>query len=274
MLDYPAWKNGKYCKVKDLTVSVLDFGLIHCDATYDVLAVKNNEIQNFDAHMQRFIQSAQGWRIPVEYSDNDIEIVIQTLVAIAPTDDLLVWIGVTRGTPTSGNPRDLESCKPNLFIYVKPYYGFNKDNTATVCLAKQRRNDCIDQTMKNFAWNDLNLAQWEAIDRGYDTAVLLDRHNHITEGPGFNIGFVSKDGFVYAPRSNRLQGTSMEMVRKLCEDNGKQFFYTDISSHTVGEDMDAMFLTSTAGNVIAVKCFENKYFNDNEILKWLQQKLV
>jgi branched-chain amino acid aminotransferase len=274
MDNYPAWKNGKYCKVKDLTVSVLDFGLIHCDATYDVLAVKNNEIQNLDAHLQRFIRSSQGWRIPVEYSDNDIEIVIQTLVAMAPTDDLLVWIGVTRGTPTSGNPRDLESCKPNLFIYVKPYYGFNKENTATVCLAKQRRNDCIDQTMKNFAWNDLNLAQWEAIDRGYDTALLLDRHHYITEGPGFNVGFISKDGFVYAPRSNRLQGTSMELVRKLCEENGKQFFYTDISPHTVGEEMDAMFLTSTAGNVITVKCFENKYFDDNEILKWLQQKLV
>ena len=46
MLNYPAWKNGKYCKVGDLNVSVLDLGLIHCDATYDVIAVKNNQIQS------------------------------------------------------------------------------------------------------------------------------------------------------------------------------------------------------------------------------------
>ena len=37
--------------------------------------------------------------------------------------------------------------------------------------------------------------------------------------------------------------------------------------------MDAVFLTSTAGNVIPVKCFEGKYFSDNEFLKWLQQNI-
>lgn len=274
MLNYPAWKNGKYCKVKDLTVSVLDLGLIHCDATYDVLKVKDGVIENFDAHIQRFIKSCYGWRLgSLDYSIEDIEIAMQTLIAQAPTDDLLLWVGITRGIPSSGNPRDLANCTPNLFMYTKPYFGFNSINAATVCLAKQKRNDCIDQTMKNFAWNDLNLAQWEAIDRGYDTAILLDRNSYITEGPGFNVGFISKDGFVYAPRFNRLQGTSMEMVRKLCEDTGKQFFYSDISVNAVDEDMEAMFLTSTAGRVIPVKCFEGKYFEDNETLKWLQANL-
>lgn len=273
MLEYPAWKNGKYCKVKDLTLSVLDLGLIHCDATYDVLRVKDGVIENFSAHMQRFVNSCSGWRIPLEYSDEDIEIAMQTIIAQAPTQELLLWVGVTRGIPVSGNPRDLANCKPNLFMYVKPYYGFNTDNAATVCLAKQRRNDAIDQTMKNFSWNDLNLAQWEAIDRGYDTAVLLDRHYHITEGPGFNVGFISKYDFVFAPASNRLQGTSMELVRKLCEENNKQFFYADISTHTVDEDMVAMFLTSTAGRIIPVKCFEGRYFEENEMLKWLQTNI-
>lgn len=271
MNNYPAWKNGKYCKVQDLTISVLDLGLIHCDATYDVIAVKNNEIQNLDAHLQRFINSSQGWRIPVEYSDNDIEIVIQTLVAMAPTDDLLVWVGLTRGIPTSGNPRDLANCKPNLFIYVKPYYGFNINNSATVCLAKQLRNTAIDQTMKNFAWNDLNLAQWEAIDRGYDTAVLLDHKGFLTEGPGFNMGII-RDGKVYAPKHNRLDGTVMKLIERVCLEHNVQFSWSAISPNDCF-DADAMFLTSTAGNVIPVKCFENIYFKDNEMIAWLQNSI-
>ena len=53
----------------------------------------------------------------------------------------------------------------------------------------------------------------------------------------------------------------------------KQFFYTDITPSCVDEDMCAMFLTSTAGNVIEVKCFEGRYFKDNETLKWLQQNI-
>lgn len=273
MLNYPAWKNGKYCKVEDLNVSVLDLGLIHCDATYDVIAVKNNQIQNLEAHLHRFVSSCSGWRIPLKFSIEDIKIVLETLIGQAPVDDLLLWIGVTRGIPLSGNPRDLLNCDTNLFMYAKPYFGFNKMNTATVCLAKQKRNDCIDQTMKNFAWNDLNLAQFEAIDRGYDTAVLLDRQLFITEGPGFNVGFISKDGFVYAPRSNRLQGTVMDQVKLFCDKNNKKFIYADISLLEVITEMDAMFLTSTAGNVIPVTKFEDITFKENELLTWLRTNI-
>jgi branched-chain amino acid aminotransferase len=273
MLDYPAWKNGKYCQVKDLTISILDLGLIHSDATYDVLSVKDGKIENLDAHIKRFSKSANGWRLPIKISDNEIMFTLEELVEKSPTKNLLLWIGLTRGIPLSGNPRDLLNCDTNLFMYAKPYFGFNKMNTATVCLAKQKRNDCIDQTMKNFAWNDLNLAQFEAIDRGYDTAVLLDRYHRITEGPGFNVGFISKDNFVYAPRSNRLEGTVMEQVRLLCEKNNKQFFYTSITMHTVESDMDAMFLTSTAGNVIPVTKFEDITFKENELLTWLRTNI-
>ena len=271
ILDYPAFQDGSFCKIRDLQVSILDLGFIHSDATYDVISIRDGEFVDLDSHLNRFAKSCHGWRIPLKYSNADIEAILRVLLVKMPLDirDCLVWICATRGIPSSGNPRDLPSCEPKFYAYIKPYFGFNSLNTATVCLARQKRNDCIDQTMKNFAWNDLNLAQWEAIDRGYDTALLLDRHYNITEGPGFNVGFISKDGFVYAPRSNRLQGTSMERVRKVCEANGKQFFYADISEFTVRHEIDAMFLTSTAGTVIPVTKFEDMIFKDNEILSWL-----
>jgi hypothetical protein len=36
---------------------------------------------------------------------------------------------------------------------------------------------------------------------------------------------------------------------------------------------DAMFLTSTAGNVIVVTKFENKIFEKNETLTWLMDNI-
>jgi branched-chain amino acid aminotransferase len=275
ILDYPAYQNGVFCKVRDLQVSILDLGFIHSDATYDVLAVKDGKFVNLQAHLDRFVKSCSGWRIPLKYSKEEIKGILNVLLLKmqSHTTDCLVWIAVTRGVPTSGNPRDMMSCEPNFYAYIKPYFGFNASNSATVCLAKQRRNDSVDQTMKNFAWNDLNLAQWEAIDRGYDTAILLNRHDYITEGPGFNVGFISKDNFVYAPRSNCLRGTTMQLVEKLCEENNKQFFYADISDYTVRHDIAAMFLTSTAGNVIRVTKYENIEFEDNEMLSWLMKSI-
>lgn len=270
MLNYPAWNGSDYCEVKDLSVSILDLGLIHCDATYDVLSVKDGIIINLDKHLQRFQASCVGWRLTCPDLD-DLTALLVNLVKQAPTKNLLLWVAVTRGIPRSGNPRDLANCDNRLIAYAKPYFGFNAKNTATVCLANQQRNTAIDQRMKNFSWNDLNLAQWEAIDRGYDTAVLLDRRGFLTEGPGFNVAIV-KNGMVFAPEHNRLNGTVMNQVASLCSENNIEFNWFDISVDDI-TGCDAMFLTSTAGNVINVSCFENRYFEENEVIKWLMKSI-
>jgi branched-chain amino acid aminotransferase len=267
MLNYPAWNGSEYCEVKDLTVSILDLGLIHCDATYDVLAVKDGCIVNLDAHVRRFQASCAGWRLTCPDTD-ELNALLVSLVKKAPSKDLLLWVAVTRGIPTSGNPRDLSNCNNRLIAYTKPYFGFNSKNTATVCLANQQRNTAIDQRMKNFSWNDLNLAQWEAIDRGYDTALLLDHRGLLTEGPGFNVAII-RDDKVYSPKQNRLDGTVMNQVALLCMENGVEFHWADISTDQLYL-CDAMFLTSTAGNVIDVSCFDNIYFEENKVIKWLQ----
>jgi branched-chain amino acid aminotransferase len=267
MLNYPAWNGSEYCEVKDLTVSILDLGLIHCDATYDVIAVKDGRIVNLEAHVRRFQASCDGWKLKCPDAD-ELTALFVNLVKKSPTKDLLLWVAVTRGIPRSGNPRDLANCDNRLIAYTKPYFGFNASNTATVCLAKQQRNTSFDQRMKNFSWNDLTLAQWEAIERGYDTAVLLDSRGFLTEGPGFNVGII-RDGKVYAPKHNRLDGTVMNQVALLCMENGVEFHWAAISTDQLYL-CDAMFLTSTAGNVIDVSCFDNIYFEENKVIKWLQ----
>lgn len=271
MLNYPAFRDGTYCELKDLNVSILDLGFIHCDATYDVISVKNGEIQNLDNHLMRFGNSCAGFRLPCPdlYA---IQMVLEDLVDAAPTKDLLLWLCVTRGIPTNGNPRDLKNCAASFMAYAKPYFSFNASNSATVCLASQIRNTSIDQTLKNFAWNDLSLAQWEAIDRGYDTAILTDGNGYVTEGPGFNVGFIIGDT-VYAPKESCLRGTVMENVRQLCKTNSINFVYTDVDLISIWFTANAMFLTSTAGNVINVTKFEDVVFKENDTITWLQQNI-
>lgn len=276
MMNYPAWKNGEYCQMKDLTISVLDLGFIHCDATYDVISVKDGVIQNIDKHIKRFMDSAYGWRIPLSYTEYDIKNIIETLVNNSPINNLLIWIGLTRGIPDSGNPRDLSNCSPNLFMYAKPYYGFNGTNSATICLANtvyRTPDHSINQLHKNFAWNDLSKAQWEAIDRGYDSAILTTYDGIITEGVGFNVGIIIEEK-VFAPKSNRLEGTVMNLVKDLCEKNNRIFEFVDLFKDNILHS-DAMFLTSTAGNVIPVTKFENKIFDaeKNKTLSWLMKNI-
>lgn len=268
---YPAWSNGEYCTIGDLKVSVLDLGLIHCDATYEVINSKNKKIFMLDEHLDRFWNSCKHWKLEIPLSREEIKDVILNLCKKANEPNLLIWIGITRGIPESGSPRDLVSPKQNLFLYVKPYYGFSKTNTATVCVAKTIRvpDFSINQRFKNFAWNDLTMAQWEAIDRGYDTAILLNYNGYVSEGPGFNVFFI-KDKSVYTPVSNCLGGITLMALELICKEAGYTFIKDSISLEDV-DKMDYAGIASTAGNLIPILKIENKTFESNEVFIKLQE---
>lgn len=261
--NFPAWQNGKFCTVKDLSVSVLDLGLIHSDATYDVISSHNRKIFKLDDHLDRFYTSCEFWRLTPTISREEMKNTIIELCRQSNTDNLLIWIGITRGTPTSGNPRDLSSYTPNLFMYVKPYFGFNPANSARACTSIQRRNTVYDQRYKNFAWNDLTLAQWEAIDRGYDTSILLDERNCVTEGPGFNVFYIVENN-IYTPAQNCLGGITVNVLKEICNELGYNFERKDISVDDL-KGADIVCLASTAGNFIPVTEYEGRIFYPNDL---------
>lgn len=270
---FPAWKNGRFCKVKDLSVSVLDLGFIHCDATYDVISVRNKKPFLLDDHLDRFYSSAKHYRIDVGYNLAAIKTIIKDLTFRCLQKDLLIWLVLTRGIPTSGSPRDLKNCKSNLMIYAKPYFNFNHDNTASVCFSTMIRvpNESIDQKYKNFAWNDLTQAQWEAIDAGYDTAVLFDKDGFITEGPGFSL-FGIKNNVVVTPDNNCLGSITIKAIEKICQEEQIVFMKGKITKENL-LDCDAVCLASTAGNIIEISKLENIiYVRKDPLVDLLQKK--
>jgi branched-chain amino acid aminotransferase len=262
---FPAWSNGNFCTIEDLKISILDLGLIHCDATYEVISAKNNKIFMLDAHLDRFFDSAAYWKLTPTVSREEIVEIILQLCKKSNTDNLLIWIGLTRGIPSSGSPRDLSKAIPNMFIYVKPYFGFNQTNSASVCIAKNIRvpDFAINQRYKNFAWNDLTLAQWEATERGFDTAILLNYKGYVTEGPGFNVCFI-KDNTVITPATNCLGGITLVATEKICAELEYKFERRDIGIEEI-KNFDFAALASTAGNLIGVSQIENTFFTDRTV---------
>jgi len=271
--DYPAWHNGRYCTVRDLNINIMDLGLIHSDATYDVIAFINNQGLKLHEHLERFLTSCKYWRIDLPLSSNQLANIVTQVHQSTGWSDSIIWLSVTRGIPLSGNPRDLMSCDPNLMCYAKPYQQFNGTGKATVCLSQQRRipDSGIDQTYKNFVWSDLTRAQWEAIDRGYDTAVLLSTDGYVTEGPGFNVAVVV-NGIVHAPRSNRLPGISMRLVEETCKKLGIDFQWSDIDVNML-DNLQDMFLTTTVGNLVTVENYNGRNLQPSDIQRKIKKEI-
>jgi branched-chain amino acid aminotransferase len=51
------------------------------------------------------------------------------------------------------------------------------------------------------------MGQYEAYDKGGETALLVDRYGNIKEGPGFNI-FAVKDNILITPSKGVLHGVT------------------------------------------------------------------
>ena len=271
--EYPAWHNGRYCTVKDLNINIMDLGLIHSDATYDVIAFIDNQGLKLDEHLNRFLSSCEYWRIKLNFSRDELEYTIKNIHYLTGWDSSIVWISATRGISESGNPRDLTNCRSNVMCYAKPYQQFNGTNRATVCLSQQKRvpDSGVNQLHKNFVWSDLTRAQWEAIDRGFDTAVLLSTDGYLTEGPGFNVAII-KDDVVYAPRTNRLPGISMRLIEEVCQQQHIRFHWDDINQEKL-ESLDDMILTTTIGNLVTVTNFDGRQLKQSHIQKKLKRNI-
>ena len=245
VLDLIAYKDGEYKRLKDIGPTILDFGFIHCDATYDVMPVYNGKAFCYERHLQRFKNSAKryGLRLPDPEWTDPFEITRQ-LAKRNPIQNAFVWFLAWRGYPPSGNPRDLENCRTHFAMYIKPSYPIGRKPIINIALdeeTKRVNDDYYGQTYKNMAWIELTMSQRNRPE-GSDTTVLVDVDGNITEGPGFNVGIVI-NGKVYTADKNVLKGVTMSVVEDI----------VDLTRRPISKkeflDADEVFITSSSGGV-------------------------
>ena len=247
VLDLIAYKNGEYKPLGEIGPSVLDFGFIHCDATYDVMPVYNGKAFCYERHLQRFRNSAERYGLTIP--DVDPLEIIKELAKRNPIDNAFVWFIIWRGFPPSGNPRDLENCPVNFAMYIKPSYPIASSPLVKLYLDKQTNrvnDDYYGQEYKNMAWIDLTLSQRNT-PTGFDTTVLVDVDGFVTEGPGFNVGIV-KDGIIKTADKNVLKGITMSVVEDIANENNITFKRMPITQ-SMFASADEIFITSSSGGV-------------------------
>ncbi len=96
------------------------------------------------------------------------------------------------------------------------------------------------------------LAKMEAVENGYDEAILLDHRGFVSEGSGENV-FGVRNGSVYTPplTASILPGITRNTVIQLLEEAGTCVFQIDITrSQLLG--MDEVFMVGTAGEVTPI----------------------
>jgi len=101
------------------------------------------------------------------------------------------------------------------------------------------------------------LALNEALQSGYDEAMLLDDHGFVAEGSGENI-FIVHDGVLYTPdTSSALEGITRSSIMELARDLGLTVREKRISRDEVYL-ADEAFFTGTAAEVTPIREVDNR----------------
>ncbi|HWK64248.1 MAG TPA: aminotransferase class IV [Rhizobiaceae bacterium] len=255
---YPAgvaYMDGQYLPISEAKISVLDWGLLHSDATYDTVHVWNGRFFRLDLHLDRFFASVERLRLKVPYSRDQVAAILSNCVALSGHRAAYVEMICTRGTSPTFS-RDPRNAINRFIAFVIPFGSIANEEQMKRGLALvvsevvRISPKSVDPHVKNYHWLDLVGGLFEAYDRNAENAVLLDTNGNVAEGPGFNL-FVVKDGGLKTPASGVLLGITRQTVFDLCGEIGIDCAATDVAVSELA-NADEVFITSTAGGIMPV----------------------
>ena len=260
-----AWIDGKFVKLSEARIPILDWGLLRSDATYDVVHVWKGNFFQLDKHIDRFFKSTEKLRMPCKLKRDELKKILAGCVQNAGLDNAYVEMIQTRGM-SPNFVRDPRAATPRIMAFAVPFGWIlepqNFESGLNVIVSDRRRisPDSIDSRIKNYHWLDLVSGMYEAYDSNSDTVILTDEKNNISEGPGFNIFCLNGNG-ISTPKKGVLEGITRQTVMELAKEIRLPINLCSVSIEMLKES-DEVFASSTAGGVMPITSVDNQIIGD------------
>ncbi|MCI8596061.1 MAG: branched-chain amino acid transaminase [Clostridia bacterium] len=219
------WFDGKIVDVNDAKINVLSptsqFGLNVFEGIRCYWNKQSQQLYAFrlEDHLKRLKRSQKLLQMEDKYSMSELEkAFVDTVKANGYQEDIAV-----RQTLFVDGFGSWSSASPvNMFISpiqkAKTNPEYNKKGL-NCCISSWRRisDSSLSPRIKCGA-NYINsrMAQLEALKNGYDTAIFLNAHETVSEGPGSCL-FMVKDGVLYTPllTDSVLESITRDTVMKI-----------------------------------------------------------
>ncbi|TIT37242.1 MAG: branched-chain amino acid transferase [Mesorhizobium sp.] len=263
-----AFLDGQYLPMSQAKVSVLDWGFLHSDATYDTVHVWNGRFFRLDLHLDRFFGGLDKLRMTIPFDRDGVAGILHNCTALSGHRAAYVEMLCTRGASLTFS-RDPRQAINRFMAFAVPF--------GSVANAEQLQRGLrvsisdkvrippasIDPAIKNYHWLDLVRGLYDAYDRGAETALILDFNGNVAEGPGFNV-FRVKDGRLSTPAIGVLPGITRRTVFDLCSEAGLSATAMDVSVAML-RGADEVFITSTAGGIMPVTEIDGAEIADGKV---------
>jgi len=195
-------------------------------------------------------------KIDFPYTDEELADITVRLVAMCGYNEDIYLRPIAYKSSEALGVR-LHNLESDFLIYVTPFGAYlDIDKGARCCTSTWRRveDTGIPARAKiNGLYVNSSLAKTEAVENGYDEAIMLNEDGHVSEGSGENI-FIVEDGRLITPGvySNVLKGITRDTVMTLARDElGVETIERPIDRSELYV-ADECFMTGTAAHVTPV----------------------
>jgi len=261
------WMNGKLVPFKNANVHVLTHALHYSTAVFEGIRCYNtpngSAIFRLQEHVDRFFNSAKLYSMKIKYSKKQIsDAIIKTVKASGLKECYIrpiayCGVGAVGLTPPLNNIDVAIACWEWKMGESKA----GKFSGAKCKISKWIRIDSRSQPMESKAaanYSNAALARVEALEKGYDEAIMLNSEGKIAEGSAENI-FIVKDAQIKTPplESGVLAGITRDSIIQIIEENGGYLVETNLEKKDLFS-AEEVFLTGTAAEVKSVTQIDKK----------------
>jgi branched-chain amino acid aminotransferase len=263
------WMDGELVDWADATVHVLTHTMHYGSGVFEGIRAyptsRGVAVFRLRDHIRRLFASAKVFMIDVPFTPEQIVEATREVVRVNGLQSgcylrPLVFLGYGE---MGLNPLP---CPVNVAIAAWPWGTYLGDegvaNGVSVKVSSWRRHDpnAVPTAAKGTGmYANSSLAKVEALNAGYDEAILLAPNGNVSECTGENV-FIVRDGMIITPPTSHagaLEGITQNSVETIARDLGYDVHHEAI----IRTDLylaDEAFLTGTAAEVVPIRAVDDR----------------
>jgi len=265
--------NGEIFSPEDAKISVFDHGLLYGDGVFEGIRFYNGRVFKFDEHINRLDESARHILLQLPMSMDEIK--KETIKTIRETgmESGYIRLIVTRGIGTLGiNPYKCKKSQLIIIVDVISLYPekLYKTGMEIITVPTQRSmSEAVSPRVKSLNYLNNVLAKIEAVNAGFEEAIMLNKYGFVAECTGDNV-FIVKNRTVITPPAymGALEGITRNTVMEIATEMEKEkniFVKQRVMSRHDIFSSDECFLTGTAAEVIPVTKVDGRLVGNGEV---------
>jgi len=265
------WMDGELVAWDDAKVHILTHSLHYGSGVFEGIRAYTTSqgpaVFRLTDHIHRLFDSAKVYLIDIPYTPEVLIEAVKDTVRANNLDACYIRPIVYLGYGEMGlNPLP---CPVNVSIAVWPwgtYLGEKGIREGVRCkISSWQRHDpnAVPVAAKGTGmYGNSSMAKVEALNAGYDEAILLSPQGYVSECTGENLFIVKKGRILTPPTSaGALEGLTQDSVTTIARDLG----YEVAEANLLRTDLylaEEAFLTGTAAEVVPIRSVDDRMIGD------------